>query len=62
MPPRKPGCRFSATSAGQTRVACATCPTGALRYLEGRGHAGKRTREEAGRRTEKQLHKAWSAP
>jgi len=37
------------------------CPTGALRFLEGRGHSGKRTREAAGLRTEKQLKKAWSS-
>ena len=35
------------------------CPTGALRFLEGRGLAGARTREAAGLRTERQLQKAW---
>ena len=37
------------------------CPTGALVAVEGRDHAGKRTREKMGIRTEKQLMKIWSA-
>ena len=35
------------------------CPTGALVAVEGRDHAGKRTREKAGIRTEKHLMKIW---
>ena len=35
------------------------CPTGALVAVEGRDHAGKRTRENMGLRTEKQLIKRW---
>jgi len=37
------------------------CPTAALVAVEGRDHAGKRTREKMGMRTEKQLMKTWSA-
>jgi ferredoxin len=37
------------------------CPTGALVTVEGRDQAGKRTREKAGIRAEKQLMKTWSA-
>lgn len=37
------------------------CPTGALVAVEGRDHAGKRTRELAGLRTEKQLNKMWTS-
>ncbi len=37
------------------------CPTGALVAVEGRDHAGKRTREKTGIRTEKQLMKTWAA-
>jgi aldehyde:ferredoxin oxidoreductase len=35
------------------------CPTGALVAVEGKDHAGKRTREAEGMRTEKQLLKRW---
>ena len=38
------------------------CPTGALVAVEGRDLAAKKTREQAGRRTEKQLSKAWNSP
>jgi aldehyde:ferredoxin oxidoreductase len=37
------------------------CPTGALVAVEGRDHAGKKTREKAGLRTEKQLNKTWAS-
>ncbi len=36
------------------------CPTGALVFVEGRDHAGKRTREHIGQRTAKQLAKEWN--
>lgn len=36
------------------------CPTGALVAAEGRGHAARLTREKAGGRAERQLHKAWA--
>ena len=38
------------------------CPTGALVAVEGRDHAGKGTREAAGRRTAQQLGKLWNSP
>ncbi|MBW2130188.1 MAG: aldehyde:ferredoxin oxidoreductase [Deltaproteobacteria bacterium] len=36
------------------------CPTGALTFVEGTNHAAKKTREEIGRMTEKQLRRKWS--
>lgn len=36
------------------------CPTGALTAAEGKDHAGKRTREQWGLRTEKQLRRRWN--